>query len=253
MVVNANLLSSGTNILSIFLANKELGRLEYPLEGKSNILAFDALERINHTRTQIPTRYPIENGAIISDHIINNPLSVTFDIIISDTPLLGLATATNVFGAVATAAAKVRKLNNQVRTIGSNKINNVLSKVSKTASSIVDGSFIRSQDTFDLINEIVEKKLLVSANIGFKYYENMCISNFYVPEEVGKENCLVGSITLEEVVIVESSTTNVPSNLFVDSSVAHTANSTVKQGAKDTAKAPQKNADSWAYQLFVGG
>lgn len=251
MVINANLLSQGTDILSIFLANKELARLEYPLEGKSHILAFDAVEKIVHTRTSTPTKNPIEDGSLITDHIIINPLTVTFDIVITDTPLLGLAIASNIFGAIATIAAKVRKVTNQARTLGSSKINSLLNKAAKTASSVADGSFIRSQDTFDLINELIDKKILITASIGFKKYENMCITNFTTPEEVGRENCLTATMTLEEVIIVQSSTTDVPANLFIDASVAHSATPTVKGGAKDTANAPVKApADSWWYRLM---
>jgi len=55
----------------------------------------DATTSEDHSDTSTLTQNPIESGAMVSDHVIDNPIPLTLDIVISDDPLKLLAVAGN--------------------------------------------------------------------------------------------------------------------------------------------------------------
>ncbi len=57
-------------------------------------IAIDVFDIETHTRTSEVTRYPVENGSTITDHIVNDPITISIAGIVSDVP-------TTIFGALA--------------------------------------------------------------------------------------------------------------------------------------------------------
>ena len=53
-----------------------------------NQLVIDAVIRIDHEYTNRPTEYPIEDGAIISDHIRQSPERLTLEIVTTNSPIV---------------------------------------------------------------------------------------------------------------------------------------------------------------------
>lgn len=58
-------------------------------------VVLDAVLSEDHTYNSRVTNYPIENGLVISDHIINEPETVQITGVVSDTPLYSLAPFNN--------------------------------------------------------------------------------------------------------------------------------------------------------------
>ena len=61
-------------------------------QGKVGSVELDVTVREEHRYTSRVTTYPIEEGSILSDHIINEPTSLTLEGIVTDTPLNILST-----------------------------------------------------------------------------------------------------------------------------------------------------------------
>ena len=51
-------------------------------------VVIDGLLEESHIRKTSVTKYPVENGSVISDHILNEPESVTIVGCVTNTPLL---------------------------------------------------------------------------------------------------------------------------------------------------------------------
>lgn len=56
-------------------------------QSKVGIVTFDTMVAEEHRFTSRVTAFPVENGTIVSDHIINNPDIVILSGLVSDTPL----------------------------------------------------------------------------------------------------------------------------------------------------------------------
>ena len=148
--------SASANILSVILNNKELSRIEFPITTGVSVLNFDIIDEIQHTMSASVTKNPVEDGSDITDHVKVENKKATFNIVISDTPLVGLADVSNVYGRISVIASKVRKISEQLTTLGGGAI---VKKVAGISGSAVDGSFIRSQDTFDLLEKLHNEKM----------------------------------------------------------------------------------------------
>ncbi|MDX1811580.1 MAG: hypothetical protein R3240_06505, partial [Gammaproteobacteria bacterium] len=63
--------------------------LIFPSFSKAKIgtLALDASLQENHKLSSKVTSFPIENGSIVSDHILNNPITVSIEGFVTDSPV----------------------------------------------------------------------------------------------------------------------------------------------------------------------
>ncbi len=55
--------------------------------GILGVLELDAILRENHQFAAKATQFPVETGAVVSDHVIHEPEVVRLEVIVSDTPL----------------------------------------------------------------------------------------------------------------------------------------------------------------------
>lgn len=62
-------------------------KVQFIQNGSNTIIQFDASVKENHSRESPPTEFPLENGDVVSDHIIVKPFSLELTGIISDTPI----------------------------------------------------------------------------------------------------------------------------------------------------------------------
>ncbi|RYF12580.1 MAG: hypothetical protein EOO40_00925 [Deltaproteobacteria bacterium] len=65
----------------------QVGRVQFVRPGIGCVLQFDACLNEAHSRTSEPTNNPVEDGSVISDHIIVTPFELSFTGIITDDPL----------------------------------------------------------------------------------------------------------------------------------------------------------------------
>jgi hypothetical protein len=68
--------------------NQRPSRITFYLKGKGVIFTCDATLSEAHALESTPTTFPVEDGSTISDHVIQNPLSITFTGVVSDTPIV---------------------------------------------------------------------------------------------------------------------------------------------------------------------
>lgn len=166
-------------------------------------LFFDAvLEESTELITDV-TEFPIESGALGSDHAVQRPLTITMRVGISDNPSRALrAEAGNVFGALAGGAAGT--------LIGS-----AIGRLSGTAASLVglgasavNAAFTagraatRSQSTLDQIRDIQRRNQLINVVASKREYANCLIAN--TRQETNKENeqALELVVELRQLIIV---------------------------------------------------
>lgn len=72
------------------LLGKVLGgqtKVQFIQNQSSTLIQLDAAIKEEHNRESPPTEFPIENGNVISDHVIVKPFSLNITGIISDTPI----------------------------------------------------------------------------------------------------------------------------------------------------------------------
>lgn len=65
--------------------------MQFIQNSTNTVIQFDASIEENHTRESPPTEFPVESGAVISDHIIVKPFQLEMTGIISDTPIGGVS------------------------------------------------------------------------------------------------------------------------------------------------------------------
>lgn len=65
-------------------------RVQFIQNGTNTIIQFDASLKEDHQRESPPTEFPVENGQVVSDHIIVKPFNLELTGIISDTPIGGI-------------------------------------------------------------------------------------------------------------------------------------------------------------------
>lgn len=58
-------------------------------QSKIGSLTIEATLSENHAMTATVTRFPVEGGVIVSDHIVNDPEKITLECFISNTPMSG--------------------------------------------------------------------------------------------------------------------------------------------------------------------
>ncbi len=84
-------------VLSLIFGKQKYAQsaINFPIDGPqrgANIVTFDTMVSEEHVYSSRVTYFPVENGTIVSDHIINQPETVNLSGLVSDTPLNIFAT-----------------------------------------------------------------------------------------------------------------------------------------------------------------
>jgi len=95
-------LAQSTGLLSELQAQPH--RVQFIKPGTGTVLVFDAVINETHSFASTPTMFPLEDGSVISDHIVQSPVTLSLTGIVSDTPLPDTMTGQlkQTFGAAAT-------------------------------------------------------------------------------------------------------------------------------------------------------
>jgi len=212
-------------VLSLLLNRPKLARFEFPLTGVM-IINFDVCKQVTHEMDAEITKSPVEDGSEIADHVALKNKRASFDIVISDTPL---NTITGALGGLATSviADKIRK--SGALALG----------LSRISSLVLEKTFTRAQDAFKLLEELRDRKTLISAILGFKKYENAVVTNLRVTQDLTTTGSLNASMTIEELKLVTTQTTRIPQEA-VDKSVETTATSEVNAGKQAVKKVSEE-------------
>ena len=222
------------SVLSLIFKNKKLARLEFPETGVT-IINFDVCSNVTHEMDAEVTKSVIEDGSDITDHVILRNKRASFEIIISDTPLNSITSAAEGL-ATSLIADKIKK--SGLLSLG----------LARISGLILDKTFTKAQDAFNLLEELRDRRTLISAILGFKKYENAIVTNLRVTQNTGNTGSLNASLTIEEIKMVKTQTTRIPAK-SVHKSVESTATSKGNLGKQKTQAVSPKNAERSASAL----
>jgi hypothetical protein len=159
----------------------------------NTVLEFEASLKETHSQTSTPTKFPIENGRNISDHMILEPLELSMTAIITDNPISSLA-------GLATEAATTltSKLTPPIGTIALGAGLGGLSLF----KSIVGGSSSPSVAAYQQLKKMQEAGEPFTVLTSLERYKNMVINSVSVPREAQEGNCITFTIGLTQLIIV---------------------------------------------------
>jgi hypothetical protein len=141
--------------------------------GNERRLELDAALSRESTKSVEVTRFPVENGSVISDHAIRSPDCYRLEGLISNTP----------------AIARERL------------------EVMIEAGTVVTQ---RAQDARDRLEEISEQKLPVTIEAGGRQFPNMIMTSLVFPEDASTGDAVRFSASFEQVRTVATLTERVP-------------------------------------------
>lgn len=163
-------------------------------------LEFNTIDSETHDWKRDVTTNPVENGSPISDHIIDQPDTLTITGMISNAPIIGL-------------------------------VNEV--------SGLIDGS-LSGQDyvaqAIDILDALRKSKQLVTIYTRYKTYTNMVLQSGNIPRTPDNGDAVVFTIQALNIRIVTSQKTTIPTGLGVNKQ----STSTKKAGASNSTDAATK-------------
>ena len=156
-------------------------------------LVFDGVLQCEHTSESKPTDYLVQSGAIMSDHMINQPITVSMSIIMSDITPEALE-AIN-FAESETTIAEVRK-----QLESSENIQNWMT-FSNPLSSENNNSSSRSINMFKILKGIQLANYPLEITTRLYNYKNMVIIGLSAVENAESFNGLVCNIQFREIMV----------------------------------------------------
>jgi hypothetical protein len=133
------------------------------LSGSQTLEAsFDAVVTETHTRSASVTTHPVEQGADVADHVNTNPVTLSLEAIVTNTPLR-------------TPATMNRNARGEVSAVEGTKANALQ----------FDASMDRPKDVYDAISEAFDKGAVFTVDTALRRYEDMVIIDLTVPREAG--------------------------------------------------------------------
>jgi hypothetical protein len=171
-------------------------RVQFIQNATSTVIQFDASLKETHSRKSTPTKFPIENGQTISDHVVLEPFELELNGIITDTPIGGVqGLITEVSTTVASALLPPVGV---IAAAGAYSLFTALSN-SKSPSVAAYGQLLQLQanaQPFDVLTSLYR-------------YPSMWISNITVPRDSGTGKSLVFTVSLTQLLLVSPQSVNV--------------------------------------------
>jgi hypothetical protein len=162
-------------------------------EGNNLLLQIDATVSENHSFASKTTQHEVEDGSIISDHIINKGRKLEIQGIISDNPFLLAQTGlTSTFGLVSNLFEGL----GAAVAVGAGAL---------IANNVFSDSKPRSKTALDIFDEIYEKKKAVQIVTGLKSYKNMVLEPFNAPRTAQNAKSLTFKAVFVEIRLAQFS------------------------------------------------
>ena len=170
-------------------------------DDQKNIFQLDASLKETHSKKGTPTKFPIEDGTNISDHIIKEPFSLTISGIISDTPIPGLDNVIQIAETVLT-----QKLLPPVGVIA-------IAGASQAASFLTGESIAQaqspSQAAYLQLLQLLDSSTPVTVNTSLYRYKGMYVTDISVPRDDKTGQCIMFDLTLTQLIIVQPQTVTI--------------------------------------------
>jgi hypothetical protein len=140
----------------------------------SQFLEADATVSATHEGSAMITRHPVERGSDITDHIRREPDTVDIDIVISDTPVMYLASL-------------------------------------RAKASVPGGNpKTRAKDAYDFLRRIKDNGQTVKVVLGLRTYRTMAIRSLSVTQDKDTSNIVRIRARFEEIIIAQTETVAAP-------------------------------------------
>jgi len=181
-------------LFGAILANKQL--VQFIQNPTGTVIQLDASLKETHSRSSTATKFPIENGNNISDHIIISPVSLSIDGIISDTPIGGLK------GLITEAATTLTSA--LVPPVGLAALAGGVALF-----SALSGSKSPSVQAYLQLLQLQENAMPFDVLTTLYRYNNMWIEDLSAPREVENGNALIFTVKLSQLLIVAPQSINI--------------------------------------------
>ncbi len=162
-------------------------------------LEIDATPTISHNRTSTLSKFPIEDGAIVSDHVTLENEKIRLDCIVTEHPIFFPATA------LSTAISA---------GVGDSPI--VAGVLSSTASTLLrpqtdispgENDLGRVESAFNYLNDLWRNRIPFVVVSGLNTYDNVIMTNLSINETSKTKNALRFTASFEQIIIAISQTT----------------------------------------------
>lgn len=199
--------------------------------GDAQNLYFDLVLQDEPTHSSEVTKYPVEQGANVADHIRINPMTLSGAFVVSNTPIEDLPDHSR-----AKAVSQVHL------TVPAGVYDRAL--VAQFSDTVFfDGDFVAG--TYAQLRDLHDQRILMSVTTPVKNYDNMAITKLSMPRDkdysgdAGKFD-----IEWEQITIVSSD--------IVSSAVIPEAKPTTNKGNVDTQETDSADQSSLLYNLAHG-
>lgn len=167
----------------------------------ASVIQFDASLKENHTRESPPTEFPIEDGGVISDHVIVKPFGLELTGIITDTPIGGVQGLLT-----ETASSLVSSLVPPAGIVAGAAAYSLFSSLSNSKRPSVAAyaqllSLQENAQPFDVLTSLFR-------------YPSMWIKSITAPRDSETGDSLIFSVSLVQLILVQPQSVNV--QVFAD-------------------------------------
>jgi len=162
----------GASKAGIFLTEDANGNPQDP-----EPVIIDVVMQQMHDNRATVTRNPIESGAVVSDHIVIEPVVIVFDGVLSDNPL-GYPFTENVDAIVGT-------------------------------EQTLFGQTRRSIELYNRLLDLQTSKRTFRVTTSYKKYDNMFLESISAPKSARNGDAVIFSATMTQLLFVESQRVNV--------------------------------------------
>lgn len=204
------------------------------------LFKLDATLAQTHSMAAQATNFEVEDGADLSDHVINRGVRLNLRGVISDDPI-------SLTEAAATLASGI---------VGGNFIGGVVGAVvagvgAKITSELLADSEKRSVDAYTQLRGVYENKSPLTIITGLTTYQNMIMERLTVPQTPATSNSLNFTASFRQIRIAVSEVISID----VDSTDANGVVPENNQGSsltEETTDAEEEQGSSLLFKLYEG-
>jgi hypothetical protein len=176
------------------------------IQNKNTVVQFDASIKEQHVKQSPPTQFPVENGQMISDHILQRPFQLELTGIISDTPIGGVQSLITEAATTLTASLKppAGLTSAQLLTGAS-----VAVGLGAALFSAFSGSKSPSIAAYAQLLQLQANGLPINVLTSLYLYQNMWIEEISVPRDADTGKAILFTVKLVQLQLVSPNSVNV--------------------------------------------
>jgi len=196
------------------------------------IIQFDATPSIRHSKSNQISSYPIESGAMISDHITRENNTIDLDCVISN----------------ANQNALKRKIDNSL--IGAANAflgTNLIPTIAPSILGLLENTTDKRNTSYKVLEGIRLSNELYKLRTGLEIYDNLILKTINYQESVAFGGALSFTVSFEQLKIVQTQSVDA---LTIVEKVNSTASKEVNKGDNDT-KVPDENVSRVTQSRFA--